>query len=151
MYALESAGIARMSHVSLESADLDAAVDWYRRVFGYQVILDKENIGEAFETIVGVPGARSRMVRGLIGGNAVVQIFWHSWREPQEEKRTLMSFEVRDAQAAYAALEQEGVYRRSEPVEFDNCFAFVIADLDGNPIEIIQWKPEMEPYRVPEP
>ena len=77
----------------------------------------------------------------------MVQLFWHSWREPQETKRTLLSFEVRDARGAHARLGEAGVSCQSEPVEFDNSIAFVIHDPDGHPIEIIQWKPEASPYR----
>ena len=69
--------------------------------------------------------------------------------EPAAEHRTLMSFEVRDAHAAYEALRSEGVPCQSEPVEFPNCVAFVTADPDGHPIEIIRWKGNEEPYRIP--
>ena len=46
-----------------------------------------------------------------------------------------MSFEVRDAQTAYRALGDAGVPTVSEPVEFDDCTAFVIADPDGHSID----------------
>ena len=51
-----------------------------------------------------------------------------------------MSFEVRDGHAAHTLLRDKGVTCKSEPVEFDNSWAFVIEDPDGHPIEIIQWK-----------
>lgn len=140
-----------MSHVSIETQDLERSLAFYQRIFGFQVIFDREQSGAEFETIVGVPGARSRMIRGLIGGNAVVQLWWHSWREPSKDERTLMSFEVRDALVAYEALKSEGVPCQSEPVDFPNCTAFVIADPDGHPMEIIRWKGGEEPYRIPQP
>ena len=136
-----------MSHVSLEVADLARALGFYREIFGMQIVMERELAGAEFEAVTATPGARSRLVRGLIAGNAVVQLFWHSWREPNAEKRTLMSFEVRDARRAHALLSAQGVPCRSEPVEFDNSWAFVTEDPDTHPIEIIQWKSDAQPYR----
>ena len=147
-FVLEPSGLARMSHISLEVADVERALDFYRGVFGMQIVMDRKLEGPEFEAVTATPGAHSRLVRGLIAGNAVVQVFWHSWREPHAQKRTLMSFEVRDARAAHAALTTAGVESRSDPVEFDTSIAFVIQDPDGHPIEIIEWKPNASPYRV---
>ena len=147
-FVLEQAGLARLSHVSLEVSDLERAVAFYRDVFGLQVVMERTLEGEAFEAVTATPGARSLFVRGLIAGQAVIQLFWHSWREPIPEKRTLMSFEVRDARIARGALAKAGVPSQSEPVEFDNSLAFVIHDPDGHPIEIIQWKAFASPYRA---
>jgi len=148
-YALAAAGLARRSHVSLQVADLEGALAFYREVFGMQTVMERDLSGPEFEAVTATPGARSKLVRGLIAGNAVVQLFWHSWREPAAEHRTLMSFEVRDARAAHAALVARGVECQSEPVPFDNSLAFVIHDPDGHPIEIIEWLPDAAPYRVP--
>lgn len=148
-FALEGAGLARLSHVSLQVADLDRALLFYRSVFGMQTVLERDLEGPEFEAVTATPGARSKLVRGLVAGNTVVQLFWHSWREPATEKRTLMSFEVRDVHAAFEALRAEGVDCQSEPVPFDNSTAFVIHDPDGHPIEIIQWAADSAPYRVP--
>jgi len=148
-FTLEAHGLARMSHVSLEVEDLDRAVAFYRAHFGFELVMDLELQGREFEIVTGVEGARSHMLRGLVAGNSVVQVFWHSWREPSKDKRTLMSFEVRDAQGAHAALSASGVPCRSEPVDFGNSTAFVVEDPDGHPIEIIEWRPDASPYRVP--
>jgi catechol 2,3-dioxygenase-like lactoylglutathione lyase family enzyme len=147
-FVLADAGLARLSHVSLQVVEIEPALAFYRDVFGMQVILDQTLEGPDFEAVTATPGARSRMIRGLIAGQAVVQLFWHSWRAPAETHQTLMSFEVRDAAAAHRLLEAEGVACRSAPVEFDNSWAFVLHDPDGHPIEIIQWKPDFQPYRA---
>ena len=147
-FALEEAGLARLSHVSLQVVDLDRALAFYRDVFGMQIVMERDLEGPEFEAVTGTPGAQSKMIRGLIAGNSVVQLFWHNWRTPQSEKRTLMSFEVRDAKAAHTLLVAAGVACQSEPVPFDNSSAFVVHDPDGHPIEIIQWTPDASPYRV---
>jgi catechol 2,3-dioxygenase-like lactoylglutathione lyase family enzyme len=148
-FALADAGLSRLSHVSLQVSDLDRALAFYRENFGMQIVLERHLSGPPFEAVTATPGAESKLVRGLIAGNSVVQLFWHNWREPTEVKRTLMSFEVRDAAVAYAALLGRGVPCQSEPVSFDNSTAFVIHDPDGHPIEIIQWNSDASPYRVP--
>ena len=148
-FTLEAHGLARMSHVSLEVADLERAHAFYRDHLGFELVMELALEGDEFETVTGVAGARSHLLRGLVAGNSVVQLFWHSWREPTQEKRTLMSFEVRDARGAHASLSARGVHCQSEPVDFDNSTAFVIQDPDGHPIEIIQWQPDASPYRVP--
>lgn len=150
-FALESAGLARLSHISLQVDDLDRSLAFYRDVFGMQVLFEMDLEGAEFEAVTGTQGARSKLIRGLVAGNSVVQLFWHSWRTPPEENRTLMSFEVRDARAAYEALVAAGVDCESEPVRFENSQAFVTADPDGHPIEIIQWTADAAPYRVPTP
>lgn len=147
-FALASAGLARLSHVSLQVADLERAMAFYRGVFGMQVVFELRLEGPEFEAVTATPGARSHMIRGLIAGNAVVQLFWHSWRDPESDHRTLLSFEVRDAAEAHARLREAGVACQSDPVEFDSSYAFVIHDPDGHPIEIIQWKPIASPYRI---
>lgn len=147
-FALADAGLARLSHVSLEVADLEAALAFYRDVFGMQIVFERKLEGPEFEAVTATPGARSHLVRGLVAGSAVVQLFWHSWRAPAAEKRTLMSFEVRDIDRAHAVVTGRGVPTRSTPVEFDNSWAFVLEDPDGHPIELIQWKPDFQPYRA---
>lgn len=147
-FALEEAGLARLSHVSIQVADLPLALAFYTDVLGFQVVLERTLEGPEFEAVTATPGARSKLIRGLVAGNSVVQLFWHNWREPQLEKRTLMSFEVRDAYIAHERLVKAGVDCQSEPVPFDNSHAFVIHDPDGHPIEIIQWKADAAPYRA---
>jgi catechol 2,3-dioxygenase-like lactoylglutathione lyase family enzyme len=150
-FALEETGLTRMSHISLQVSDMPRALAFYQDILGLQIVLERDLEGPEFEAVTATPGARSKLIRGLIAGNSVVQLFWHNWREPQLEKRTLMSFEVRDAYAAHRRLVEAEVPCQSEPVAFDNSHAFVISDPDGHPIEIIQWTPDAAPYRVPSP
>ena len=85
------------------------------------------------------------MLRGMVAPNAVLQFFEHSWRE-MVAPGALVSFEVRDAAQAHRRLVAAGVACLSEPVEFDNSWAFQASDPNGLPIELIQWKPAAEPY-----
>ncbi len=144
-YTLQDAGLARTSHLSIQVADLDATEAWWTGHFGYQPIMRKDLAGPDFDAVTGVAGARSRMLRGLVGPGTVLQFFQHSWRD-LAPLSVLVSFEVRDAAAAYAGLSAAGVVCQSPPVEFDNSLAFMAADLNGLPIELIQWKPAAAPY-----
>jgi catechol 2,3-dioxygenase-like lactoylglutathione lyase family enzyme len=144
-HVLASAGVARGSHVSITVEDLDATVAWWTEVFGYQVIMSRDLGGPEFEAVTGVEGATSRMVRGVVAPGFILQFFSHSWRAA-EPVHALLSFEVRDARCAHEALTAAGVRCQSEPVEFDNSLAFTAADLNGIPLELIEWKPDAEPY-----
>lgn len=145
-HTLAKSGLVRMSHISIHVANLDRAISFYEKYFGFQIILDRTLEGAEFERITGAsPGAKSRMVRGLIAGNSVIQLFAHNWREPAA-LGGLVSFEVRDVREAHSALTQAGIACRSEPQEFDNCWAFVTYDPEGTSIELVQWKPHADPY-----
>lgn len=50
-FLLEEAGLARLSHISLEVADLDRALDFYREIFGMQTVLDLTLEGPDFEAV----------------------------------------------------------------------------------------------------
>jgi catechol 2,3-dioxygenase-like lactoylglutathione lyase family enzyme len=143
-HTLFDAGLARVSHLSVQVAELDATEQWWTRHFGFQPILRRDLGGPEFDAVTGVAGATSRMLRGLVAGT-VLQFFQHSWRA-FTPPNVLVSFEVRDAGHAYARLTEAGVACTSAPVEFDNSWAFTAADPDGLPIELIQWKPPVEPY-----
>lgn len=132
----------------MQVTDLERSLAFYRNVFGFQVIFDKRLEGAEFEQVTATPGAKSRMIRGLIAGNSVLQLFWHNWRDATEIKQTLLSFEVRDIDTAHARLAARGIDLQSAPVEFDNSWAFVMNDPDGHPFELIQWKPGSQPYRA---
>jgi catechol 2,3-dioxygenase-like lactoylglutathione lyase family enzyme len=146
-FTLQSAGLARLSHVSVSVPDLDATVQWWTTHFGYQPMMRLDLSGPEFEAVTGVEGAVSRAVRGVVAPGTILQLFWHNWR-PAETPNVLLSFEVRDAALAYAALTAGRVVCQSPPVEFENSWAFTAADLNGLPIEIIQWKPHVEPYTL---
>src|SRR4051794_9257332 len=122
-HVLAAAGVARGSHVSITVADVDATVAWWTQMFGYQIIMQRDLGGPEFDEVTGVPGATSRMVRGLVAPGTVVQFFSHSWREPGPVN-ALLSFEVRDAHRAHVELTGAGVVCQSEPVQFENSIAF---------------------------
>jgi catechol 2,3-dioxygenase-like lactoylglutathione lyase family enzyme len=144
-HTLYEAGLARVSHISVQVADLDATERWWTEHFGFQPIIRRDLGGPDFEAVTQVPGATSRMLRGMVAPNAVLQFFEHSWRD-MTPPGALVSFEVRDAAQAHRRLVAAGVGCLSEPVEFDNSWAFTAADPNGLAIELIQWKPAAEPY-----
>ena len=144
-HTLHDAGLARVSHLSVQVADLDATEHWWTTHFGYQPIMRKDLAGPEFEAVTGVAGATSRMLRGVVAPGSVLQFFEHSWREVTAPN-VLVSFEVRDAAEAHERLVAAGVACQSPPVAFDNSWAFTASDPNGLPIELIQWKPAAEPY-----
>jgi catechol 2,3-dioxygenase-like lactoylglutathione lyase family enzyme len=143
-HSLYDAGLARVSHLSVQVRDLDLTERWWAELFGFQPIMRRDLGGPEFDAVTGAPGATSRMLRGLVAGT-VLQFFQHSWRE-EVAPNVLISFEVRNVAQAYETLIAAGVTCQSAPVEFDNSWAFTAADPNGLPIELIQWKPASDPY-----
>jgi len=54
-YTLEAAGLSRLSHISLQVADLEGALDFYTRFFGMQMVLERNLEGPEFEAVTGTP------------------------------------------------------------------------------------------------
>lgn len=49
--------VSAIDHVNLQVADLDASIDFYRHVFGFEVLEDGRRIPPGGWAIVGLPGA----------------------------------------------------------------------------------------------
>ena len=127
-----------VSHVAIRVSDLDRAVDFYRRVFGYDVFIDNR------------PGTT---VIGLIGGLAIELI--KSAASPGDIAaakaaaktadaagaalgHTCMAFSVDDIDAAHARLKAAGLTRTDGPEQVGAVRVVFIRDPDGALLEFIQ-------------
>jgi catechol 2,3-dioxygenase-like lactoylglutathione lyase family enzyme len=50
-------------HTSLTVRDLEASLAFYRRAFGYELVLENRGMSQSIETIVGLPGLRADLVQ----------------------------------------------------------------------------------------
>src|SRR5215210_381921 len=57
--------IANFSHVCIGVSDIEAALAFYTRVLGMDVVFDVDLDGASLETITGRSGEKGRMVGGL--------------------------------------------------------------------------------------
>ena len=63
--------VARVEAVGMTVSDMDRAVDFYSKVLTFEKASDREVLGEDFESLQGVFGARMRIVRMRLGGEQI--------------------------------------------------------------------------------
>ena len=136
--------ISGVSHVSINVADMDRSIEFYRRVFGWEQLFDEQMEGPGFEAITGVPGAAGRACGGRIRDIRVeLMCFNFTPQEPPGAGLGLrvLSLQVDDADAAYRDLRSSGVRIACEPVDLYGTRMFFVIDPDGQGIEIVQYIP----------
>lgn len=123
--------VSAIDHVNLQVADLDASIDFYRRIFGFRVLEDGRRIPPGGWAIIGIPGA----VCLALGVTKELS-------QAQGKRITHFGLVIDDAQTTLERLKQEGVtivprgpggsailpYPRSESI--------YIRDPDGHEIEL---------------
>jgi glyoxylase I family protein len=137
-----TAHISGVSHVSINVADMERSIEFYRRVLGWEQLFDAQMEGPGFEAITGVPGAAGRACGGRIRDIRVeLMCFNFTPREPPRAGLGLrvLSLEVDDADAAYKDLRSAGATLASEPVELYGTRMFFVIDPDGQGIEMVQY------------
>ena len=58
--------VTRVSHVSINVADMDRSIAFYRDTFGWEMLFDEHMEGPAFDAITGISGAAGRACGGRI-------------------------------------------------------------------------------------
>lgn len=136
--------ITGVSHVSINVADMDRSVEFYRRVFGWEQLFDERMEGPGFEAITGVPGAAGRACGGRVR-DIRIELMCFNFTPEQPPGAGLglrvLSLQVDDADAAYRDLRSSGVRVASEPVDLYGTRMFFVIDPDGQGIEMVQYIP----------
>ena len=136
--------IKGVSHVSIAVSDMDRSIAFYRDVFGWRQLFDEHMEGESFEAITRVKGAAGRACGGRIG-NLRVELMSFNYIPATPPAVGLglrvLSMEVEDAAAAYAALVARGVRVAGAPVEVHGTRMFFVIDPDGQGIEMCEYVP----------
>ena len=114
--------VRRLSHVSLRVADLDRALDFYGRAFGYEVVVDQR--GGA------LPGHET--VIGVLGDTAVELVC----DQQAAAGGATLSLTVDDLDASIEALRGEGI-EVTPPIPFPQARACFFRDPDGNVCELL--------------
>ena len=125
--------VMAVSHVAIRVIDLDRSVDFYTRIFGYDVFIDNR------------PGPT---VIGLIGGLAIALIKSTASAEDVALAKaadragslghTCMAFSVDDIDATHALLKAAGLTKTDKPEEIGAVRVVFIRDPDGALLEFIQ-------------
>jgi glyoxylase I family protein len=136
-------GIIGFSHVCIAVSDMEASLPFYRDVLGLGVFFDVELEGPSMEVVTGEPGARGRMVGGMLGGTVVELLeFAHRNLRATAEPMlgyTNISLSVRDIDEALAAVTAAGYEPEQQPVEIGGVRMFFVRDPDGTLIEFVSY------------
>src|SRR4051812_34106393 len=132
------------SHVCIGVTDIERSFDFYKRLFGMDVVFDVELEGDSLATVSGKQDAKGRMIGGLIGGVVVelIDLGDGAAARPGGTHRigyTNISFSVTDLDEAYRRVGELGFTPAQEPVEIAGVRMFFVNDPDGTPIEIIEF------------
>ena len=150
-----SPAVVAVGPIAMTVSDADRSADFYRRVLGFERILDTQISGDAYERLHGLAGLRLRVVRMRLGDEAL-DLMEYTPRGrpiPADSRSNDRWFQhvaiiVSDMDRAYAHL----VSRRVEPVSpgpqqlpawnpnAGGIRAFYFKDPDGHPLEIL-WFP----------
>lgn len=122
---------------------MEASLPFYRDVLGLGVFFDVELEGPSMEVVTGEPGARGRMVGGMLGGTVVELLEFahrgfHAASEPMLGY-TNISLSVRDLDETLAAISAAGYEPEQQPVEIGGVRMFFVRDPDGTPIEFVSY------------
>ena len=130
------------SHVCVGVSDIDASLDFYRRLLGFEVVFDVELEGSSLESVTGTSGAKGRMVGGLVAGVMLELLGLGNVPAGASGPHlgyTNISFSVRDLDAVYRQVIELGFQPAQEPVDIGGVRMFFVVDPDGTPIEIIEY------------
>jgi catechol 2,3-dioxygenase-like lactoylglutathione lyase family enzyme len=120
--------IRRLEHAALSVRDMERSLAFYRDLLGMRVIRDLAPGlgGEKLGTVVGLPGARARIVHLDLGGT-MLELFQYldpvgralpAGHRQADAGFTHIGLSSDDARADYRRLRAAGVDFISEPVEF---------------------------------
>jgi len=123
--------VSAIDHVNLQVTDLDASIDFYRRVFGFKVLEDGRRNPPGGWAIVGLPGA-VYLALGVTKDPS-----------PAQGKRIAhFGLVIEDASSTLEQLKQEGVTvvprgpGGSEILPYPRSQSIYIKDPDGHEIEL---------------
>ncbi len=113
--------ITEIHHFSLAVSDMERSLAFYR-LFGLELVSDRDVEGDYVERITAVPGAHVRLAH-LSGYGHNLELLEYKRSRGAERARRLedvgsahVCFLTDDADAAYEWLMEQGVVFRSEPV-----------------------------------
>lgn len=156
--AARTAAVQAVAVVGLTVSDVDRSIRFYSSVLGFEKVSDDELVGQAYEELQGVFGARLRVVRLRLGEEylQLTEYLAPKGRPAPVDARSNdrwfqhVAIIVSDMDRAYARLRQFKVQHASTgpqllPKTIPNAAgirAFYFRDPDGHPLEVLQFPPD---------
>jgi catechol 2,3-dioxygenase-like lactoylglutathione lyase family enzyme len=147
--------VAAVEAVGMTVSDMNRAIDFYSTVLTFEKTSDREVLGEDFESLQGVFGARLRIVRMRLGNEQIELTEYLAPRGrpiPADSRSNDLWFQhvaiiVSDMDAAYRRLREHGVQHSSPAPQrlpdwnpnAGGIEAFYFKDPDGRPLEILEF------------
>jgi catechol 2,3-dioxygenase-like lactoylglutathione lyase family enzyme len=137
-------GVRKVSHVSVCVSDMARAIDFYREMFGFEVLFDDKLDGPELDRITGVTGARGRAVGGSIGGfhiELLEQSYVPDRPRPPGLGLNVLTLHVESAQAAWERAQSLGIRCETPPIDILGTRLFFILGPDDQRIELVEYPP----------
>ena len=118
--------IKSLGHVGLSVTDMERSLEFYRDFLGMKIIMDLDISDDRIAKIVGLPGAKCRIVH-LTLGQAILELFHYSHPEGENFAADMrqcdrglihIGFEVNNFQQHIEELKSRGITFLGEPLEF---------------------------------
>ncbi|MGH7628217.1 MAG: VOC family protein [Gemmatimonadales bacterium] len=155
---LRPIGVTAVASVGLTVSDMDRSLAFYTGVLGFERLAEREVSGAVYERLIGVPGARARVVALRLGDEVLELTEFASpkgrpappdWRS-NDRWFQHVAIIVRDMDSAFARLQAAGVRHASAggPQRLPDwnrnaggIRAFYFRDPDDHPLEILWFPP----------
>src|SRR5918999_3038893 len=153
--ATARSSVLAVGHVGMTVSDMDRAVAFYSTVLAFQKISDVEIASDAYERLVGVFGARARVVRMRLGDETIelTEFLTPRGRPIPPDSRSQdgwfqhIAIIVTDMELAYAHLRRHKVQHASTGPQrlpdwnpnAGGIKAFYFKDPDGHTLEILEF------------
>ena len=118
--------IKALGHVGLGVCDMDRSLEFYRDFLGMEVLMDLDISDDRIARVVGLPGAKCRIVHLKLGEN-VLELFHYSHPSGKNISADLrqcdqgiihLGFEINNFHRHIEDLRERGMEFLGEPVEF---------------------------------
>ena len=119
--------INSLGHVALSVSDMERSLEFYRDLFGMEVLMDLDIGDDRIAKVIGVPGVKCRIVH-LKLGDSILELFKYFDTPPGKNKAkamqqydfglTHLGFEVDDFHKHIEELKSRNVEFLGEPLEF---------------------------------
>lgn len=124
--------VKHLDHLNLNVLDLEATIDWYRRVFGFEPVERGDNGGQPW-AIVQAGDAMLCMYQ--------TQGVTHRRSEvPSRAAINHFALRITDRAAWEATVAREGLrFSYMSPLDYPHSVSWYVDDPNGYQIEVVQW------------